>query len=484
MPDPRGFLTIRRRLRPYRPVGERVRDHHDPAAAMPDGLAREQAARCMGCGVPFCHSGCPLGNLVPDWNELVRTGRMREAVERLHQTNNFPEFTGKLCPAPCEEACVLQLNDEPVTIKQIEMAIADEAFAAGWVRPRPPKTLSGRAVAVVGSGPAGLAAAQQLARSGHWVTVFERDDLPGGLLRYGIPDFKLEKWLIDRRLDQLLAEGVRFEVGVDAGREGDDVRDRFDAVVLATGAQRHRRLDVPGAGLPGIEHAMSYLVQRNRRVAGRPLDGPEITARDKHVIVIGGGDTSADCLGCALREGARSVTEVAHGPLPPRRREPLATWPEWPPLLRTYPAHEEGGSREWQLEPVEIEAGTAGVRAVRARRVAFPGLTAVGPRPAPAATGDEVALPADLVLVAIGFAGVESDPVYAACGAEIGDRGTVVSTPAGVFAAGDCVRGADLVVTAIAEGRRAAARADAYLREPESYDSARCGPRSVLRSLG
>jgi glutamate synthase (NADPH) small chain len=461
--DPRGFVTFSRRVAPYRPVPERLADHRDQATRAGEALVREQSARCMGCGVPFCHTGCPLGNLVPDWNELVRTGRWREAAMRLHETNNFPELTGKLCPAPCEEACVLALNDDAVTIKQIELAIVERAFAEGWVRPRPAAAATGRAVAIVGSGPAGLAAAQQLARAGHAVTVYERDEQPGGLLRFGIPDFKLEKRLIDRRLDQLMAEGVRFEVGSSVGPAlaADDLAARFDAVLLATGAQRHRPLGLPGAGLCGVEPAMAYLAGRNRHVAGAVAPAT-ITAAGKDVVVIGGGDTSADCLGCALREGARSVTEIAHGPTPPPARTPLATWPEWPFLLRAHAVHEEGGRREWQIEPTAIAGSGGAVCAVHGRRVAYAGFAGVGPRPAPGHTGEEAVFPADLVLVAIGFAGVEDDPVYAQLGVDV-SAGTVAAGPDGatgvpdVHAAGDCVLGADLIVTAIAQGRAAAA---------------------------
>ena len=359
---------------------------------------------------------------------------------------------------------MLALNDDPVTIKQVELAIVDRAFASGWVRARPAAASSGRTIAVVGSGPAGLAAAQELARAGHAVTVFERDDLPGGLLRYGIPDFKLEKWLIDRRIDQLLEEGVELQTGVDVGTDidGADLLRRFDAVLLATGAQRGRVLDIPGANLPGVVPAMAYLRQRNRRIAGLPVAGPAITAEGRHVVVLGGGDTSADCLGCAIRESARSVTELAHGPVPPRERTPRATWPDWPFLLRTYPAHDEGGRREWEVETTAIEGGPDGVTAVRGRRVEFPGFAGLGDRPAAVHTPDEVLLPADLVLVAIGFAGVEDDPLYAGCGVEITEAGTVTEGGS-VFAAGDCVRGADLIVTAIAEGRAAARRIGAHL---------------------
>jgi glutamate synthase (NADPH) small chain len=477
--DPRGFVTFRRRVAPYRPAAERVRDYRDQAVPPAEPLVREQATRCMGCGVPFCHSGCPLGNLIPDWNELVRTGRWHEASARLHETNNFPEFTGKLCPAPCEEACVLALNDDPVTIKQVEMAIVDRAFAEGWVVPRPAPAATGRSVAVVGSGPAGLAAAQELARAGHAVTVFERDDLPGGLLRYGIPDFKMEKWLIDRRVDQLLAEGVTFELGTAVGRgvTADELRDRHDAVLLATGAQRHRVLDLPGADLAGVELAMPYLVQQNRRVAGRAVPGTAITAAGKDVVVLGGGDTSADCLGNALREGARSVTEIAHGPTPPERRAPLRTWPQWPFLLRTYAAHLEGGVREWQCEPVRISGAGGRVRELHARRVEFDGFDGVGERPRPRPAGEEAVFPADLVLVAVGFSGVEADPVYEQLGVTV-TAGTVAvgaggdTGVPGVFAAGDCVLGADLIVTAIAEGRAAAARIHAHLAEEAGVSAA------------
>jgi glutamate synthase (NADPH) small chain len=459
--DPRGFVTFARRVAPYRPAHERTRDHRDQAVPAPESLVREQAARCMGCGVPFCHTGCPLGNVVPDWNELVRTGRWREAAARLHETNNFPEFTGKLCPAPCEEACVLALNDDPVTIKQVELAVVERAYAEGWVRARPAVAATGRSVAIVGSGPAGLAAAQQLARAGHAVTVFERDEEPGGLLRFGIPDFKLEKWLIDRRLDQLLAEGVRIEVGTAVGRElpADDLAARFDAVVLATGAQRQRPLLLPGADMHGVEPAMAYLAGRNRSVAGRPPPAA-ITAAGKHVVVLGGGDTSADCLGCALREGALSVTEIAHGPTPPARRTPLATWPEWPFLLRTYAAHQEGGRREWELEPTALAGEDGAVRSVHGRRV----------------TGAGAVFPAGLVLVAIGFAGVEDDPVYRELGVDIAagvvaaGAGGVTGVP-GVFAAGDCVRGADLIVQAIADGREAARSIDLALQGASALPS-------------
>jgi glutamate synthase (NADPH/NADH) small chain len=476
--DPRGFLEVQRRLGPLRAPLERVRDYRDVHEHAPEGEVREQARRCMSCGVPFCHRGCPLGNLIPDWNDLVHRGNWQEASERLHSTNSFPELTGKLCPAPCEEACVLTINDDAVTIKEIEWAIVERAWEEGWIVPQPAGTRSGRSVGVIGSGPAGLAAAQQLARAGHAVTVYERDDRPGGLLRYGIPDFKLEKVLIDRRVEQLVAEGVEFASGVDVGRDVpcDELRARHDAVVLASGAQRHRPLDLPGSELDGVHLAMEYLVQQNRRVAGLPVSAPELSARGLRVAILGGGDTSADCLGNVLREGCASVVEIAHGPTPPRERNPHKTWPEWPFLMRTYPAHEEGGEREWQLATYALEGDDGRLRRLLARRVEFPDFAETGVR-RPVETG-EVVLDVDLVLVAIGFSGVETaDPLYRQLGLELGPRDTVAVDEAfataseGLFAAGDCVRGADLIVQAIADGREAARSVDLALQGASSLPS-------------
>ncbi len=472
MTDSRGFLQIQRRLQPYRPVGERLADYAAVAPEAEPGLVREQARRCMDCGVPFCHTGCPLGNLIPEWNDLVERDRWHDAIERLHATNNFPEFTGALCPAPCEEACVLALEHEPVTIKQVEMAIIDRAWAEGWVAPQPAPQPTGRRVAVVGSGPAGLACAQELARAGHAVTVFERDDRLGGLLRYGIPDFKLEKRLIDRRLEQLEAEGVEFAAGVDVGGDLsiDELRAGVDAIVLATGAQRHRDLRIPGRELDGVHFAMPYLAQQNRRVAGLPVEGPEISAAGKRVAILGGGDTSADCLGNALREGATEVLEIAHGPTPPSERDPQRTWPEWPVVLRTYAAHHEGGEREWQFVTERLEGEDGRVRRLIGHRVDFPGYAETGVRQPVKVDGGEVVLDVDLVLLAIGFEGAEADDeAYRQAGVELGARGTVpvdarhaTATP-GVFACGDAVLGADLVVTAIADGRKCAAAVHASL---------------------
>jgi glutamate synthase (NADPH/NADH) small chain len=478
--DPRGFLEVQRRLGPLRAPLERLGDYRDVHLRTPEGEVREQARRCMSCGVPFCHRGCPLGNLIPDWNDLVHRGAWREASERLHSTNSFPELTGKLCPAPCEEACVLTINDDAVTIKEIEWAIVERAWEEGWITPQPAGRCSERSVGIVGSGPAGLAAAQQLARAGHAVTVYERDDRPGGLLRYGIPDFKLEKSLIDRRVDQLVAEGVEFALGVAAGSDVslEELRGRHDALVLATGAQRHRELTLPGAGLDGVHLAMDYLVQQNRRVAGLPVPGAELSGKGLRVAILGGGDTSADCLGNVLREGCASVVEIAHGPTPPSERSPQMTWPDWPFLLRTYPAHEEGGDREWQLETYAIEGEAGRVRRLRARRVEFPGFAETGlRRPVPVPDG-EIGIDIDLVLVAIGFTGVESDdPLYAQLGLDLGPRTTLpvdaaFATPlAGVFAAGDCVRGADLIVQAIADGREAARSVDLALQGASALPS-------------
>ena len=473
MTDPRGFLQIQRRVQPYRPVAERRGDYADVNAQAPDGLVREQAQRCMDCGIPFCHPGCPLGNLIPDWNDLVHRGEWRRGIDRLHSTNNFPEFTGKLCPAPCEEACVLSLNAQPVTIKQIEMGIIDHAWAEGWVTPHPGSPSTGQTVAVVGSGPAGLAAAQQLTRVGHEVTVFERDDELGGLLRYGIPDFKLEKWMIDRRIEQMRVEGTLFVTGVDVGSDlqAAEIRDEYDAVILATGAQAHRALDIPGGDAEGVHFAMDYLVQQNRRVAGRPVHAPAISCAGKRVAIIGGGDTSADCLGNAIREGALSIVEIAHGPVPPKDRKPMHTWPEWPFVLRTYAAHLEGGDRRWQWRPLAIEREDGRVTGLRGHEVEYPGFEETGVRPAPVAAGEEVVVPVDLVLVAVGFTGIErTDAVYGDLGVEVGPRQRVTvdrsfaTTVDGVFAAGDCVRGADLIVQAIADGREAARACDLRLR--------------------
>lgn len=469
MPDPKGFLTYQRRLPPRRPVPVRLTDWREVYPSADDQLVREQAARCMDCGIPFCHDGCPLGNRIPDWNDLVRTGAWGQAIEALHATNNFPEFTGRLCPAPCEAACVLGLADDPVSIKLVEVEIINRAFEARLVTPQPASARSGRSVAVVGSGPAGLAAAQQLARAGHTVTVYERDDAPGGLLRYGIPDFKLEKHHIDRRLAQLRAEGVTFRTGVHVGVDvtAESLRESHDAVLLACGALVGRDLpETPGRALAGIHLAMEHLVAANRVVAGRTT-APAVDAAGKHVIIIGGGDTAADCLGVAHRQGARSVTQLDLYPLPPRTRDDQRDpWPTWPWILREYPAHEEGGQRVFAVAVQEF-VGARRVEAVRICEVTVDrrdGRRIVTPVP-----GTERLLPADLVLLAIGFEGTEEGPLLAQLGLSRNRRGVLDCGPdwqtsaKGVFVAGDAHRGASLIVWAIAEGRAAAAAIHSYL---------------------
>ncbi|GIJ21458.1 glutamate synthase subunit beta [Micromonospora lutea] len=480
MPDPNGFLRYGRQLPARRPVPVRISDWREVYPPAGEELIREQATRCMDCGVPFCHDGCPLGNRIPDWNDLVRTGNWAAAVESLHATNNFPEFTGRLCPAPCEAACVLGLGgQQPVTIKQVEVEIADAAGARG-LTPRPAAAPSGRSVAVVGSGPAGLAAAQQLARAGHAVTVYERDDAIGGLLRYGIPDFKLEKRHIDARLAQLRAEGVVFRAGVNVGVDitAEQLRAQHDAVLLACGALQGRDTDTPGRQLRGVHQAMAHLVAANRVVAaagaGRPAlatlpDGTPIDAAGKHVVIIGGGDTAADCLGVAHRQGAAGVHQLDLYPQPPRARdEDRDPWPTWPWILREYPAHEEGGERVFAVAVQEfVDDGTGAVRAVRIAEVTVEKRD--GQRIVTVVPGTERELPADLVLLAIGFEGTEEQPLLAQLGVARNARGAVDSgadwqTEAdGVFVAGDMHRGASLIVWAIAEGRAAAAAIHTYL---------------------
>jgi glutamate synthase (NADPH) small chain len=460
MADPKGFLSTPRETPARRPVELRLLDWREVYEPFPPSRLERQAGRCMDCGIPFCHSGCPLGNLIPEWNDLVRRHDWREAADRLHATNNFPEFTGRLCPAPCEAACVLGINSDPVTIKQVEVEIIDKAFAAGWVVPRPPAAATGRRVAVIGSGPAGLAAAQQLTRAGHAVTVFERDDAPGGLLRYGIPAFKLEKRHLDRRLAQLRAEGTRFRCGVQAGTDvsAAELRAAFDAIVLCCGARVPRDLPLPGRDLAGIHQAMEYLPLANRAV-GRPGE-PSISARGRQVVIIGGGDTGADCLGTAHRQRAASVTQLEVMPRPPASRPGHQPWPVYPMIYRTSSAHEEGGERSYAVTTLEF-LGDPGGR-VRALRLA----DAAGFDPVP---GTERELACDLVLLAMGFTGAERSGLLTDLGVSFDARGNVgrdacyaTSVP-GVFAAGDMGRGQSLIVWAIAEGRSAAAAVNRYL---------------------
>ena len=466
MADPKGFLTDRQReLPPRRPVQVRIMDWKEVYEATDPAMIHRQAGRCMDCGVPFCHSGCPLGNLIPDWNDLVWRGDWREAIERLHATNNFPEFTGRLCPAPCEAACVLAINQPAVTIKQIEVTTIDTAFENGWVDPKVPDRLSGRTVAVIGSGPAGLAAAQQLTRAGHTVAVYERADRIGGLLRYGIPEFKMEKYHLDRRLAQMEVEGTRFRPGVDVGVDitGRQLRDRYDAIVLAVGATAARDLPVPGRELDGIMQAMEYLPQANRVAAGDVVED-QVVANGKDVVVIGGGDTGADCLGTALRQGARSVTQLEILPHPPENRPSGQPWPTYPMTYRVSAAHEEGGERVYSVSTQEFLGDESGsVRALSLVEVEM-----IGGRFEPV-PGTEHEIPAQLVLFAMGFTGPERGPLLEQLGVSISARGVIgrtddfASDVPGVFVAGDAGRGQSLIVWAIAEGRAAAAAVDSYL---------------------
>ena len=469
MGDPRGFLKIGRKPIPKRDKVERLQDYRYVYEPMPDDELKEQASRCMDCGVPFCNTGCPLGNLIPDWNDLVYRDRWKSAIERLHATNNFPEFTGMLCPAPCEPACVLSINDDPVTIKEIELSIINKAFEEGWVTSSPPDPShrTGKRVAVVGSGPAGLAAAQQLNRAGHHVTVYEKDDRIGGLLRYGIPDYKIEKWIVERRVAQLEEEGIELRTNAHVGENPttEQLKADHDAVILAVGALQGRDVEVPGRELEGVHPAMDYLTQQNRRVAGLPVEEEEITASGKDVIILGGGDTSADCLGNANREGARSVKVLTHGPKPPERPDKY-TWPDWPFILQTYASHEEGGERQWQIAVTGFEGDEKGhitsMNAVETER------TPEG-RTVPK-EGTEFDIPADLVLLAIGFTGPVQDRFMRDLGLSENGIGPIATknggyaTPeTGMFVAGDAKRGASLIVWAIAEGRKAAREADEYL---------------------
>jgi glutamate synthase (NADPH/NADH) small chain len=466
-----GFLEIHRAKAKARPVAERVRDWREIYLPMAEQELRGQGARCMDCSIPFCHQGCPLGNLIPDWNDLVYKNRWREASDRLHATNNFPEWTGRLCPAPCEASCVLGINDDAVTIKSIEQAIVDRAFSEGWIVPEPPLSRTGKRVAIVGSGPAGLAAAQQLNRAGHTVTVFERDDRIGGLLRYGIPEFKMEKRFLNRRLDVMAAEGVVFRTGVNVGVDlgADELRAAFDAVLLTGGAGWPRDLAVPGRELAGIHFAMELLTQQNRRCEGDPIaDEETITAKDKHVVIIGGGDTGADCYGTVIRQGAKSVRQLELLPRPPDERAPNNPWPEWPHIFRVSGAHEEGGERLFSISTERFSGDAAGqvrtLHAVKVARTVEEGRSVFRP-----IAGSEHTMPADLVLLAMGFLGPERHGLLNGLGVRLTERGNVwtderwMTSVPGVFAAGDMQRGQSLIVWAIAEGRSAARGVDLYL---------------------
>ncbi len=461
-----GFLEYPRELAQRRPPAERIRDWFEIYQPFPESSIRTQGARCMDCGVPFCHTGCPLTNLIPDWNDLVYRGRWRDAVRQLHATNNFPEFTGRICPAPCEASCVLGINEPPVTIKQIEKTIIDRAFEEGFIKPERPEKRTSKRVAIVGSGPAGLAAAQQLARAGHDVTVFEKNDRIGGLLRYGIPNFKMEKHLIDRRLEQMRGEGVKFQTSAHVGASVpvSDLRRDFHAILLSGGAEQPRDLKVPGRELKGIHFAMEFLPQQNRRCEGDTVPGHQaILATGKRVVIIGGGDTGADCLGTSHRQGAASVTQFELLPKPPETRSPSTPWPLWPMQLRIESSHEEGGIRDWSVSTVRFSGdGHGNVKQLHAVRVGPP------PRFEPV-PGSEYTIDVDLVLLAMGFLGPVRSGLLDQLGVQLDARGNVATNDScltsvpGVFAAGDMRRGQSLVVWAIAEGRRAARAIDLHL---------------------
>jgi glutamate synthase (NADPH/NADH) small chain len=459
-----GFLEFERNDRDYEAVEARIKHWREFVLPLPDAEVRDQAARCMDCGIPYCHTGCPVNNQIPDWNDLVYRGAWREAARNLHSTNNFPEFTGRVCPAPCEASCTLNIDDNPVTIKTIECAIIDRAFSEGWVKPEPPAVKTGKSVAVVGSGPAGLACAQQLARAGHHVHVYEKWKKPGGLLCYGIPDFKMEKHLVSRRIAQMEAEGVSFHCGIHVGvdRPVEDLVARHDAVVLAGGAEKGRDLPIHGRGLDGVHFAMEFLPQQNRRVSGEPQDGAApILATGKHVVVIGGGDTGSDCIGTSIRQGALSVTNFEIMPRPPDRENKALTWPDWPLKLRTSSSHEEGAARDFAVLTQEFVGENGAVKKLRCVRcdARFKPIE-----------GTEFELPADLVLLAMGFVHSVHEGMIKSLGVALDHRGNVKADTESyrtsidkVFAAGDMRRGQSLVVWAIREGRQAARAVDEFL---------------------
>ena len=465
-----GFMEYEREKQPYRPVEERVQDWKQVMKPWPVEPLKKQAARCMDCGIPFCHSGCPLGNLIPDWNDLVYHDQWADAIERLHATNNFPEFTGTLCPAPCEGSCVLGINEDPVSIKSVELSIIDKAFENGWVKPQIPENKTGKKVGIVGSGPSGLAAAQQLARAGHDVTVFERSDRIGGLMRYGIPEFKMEKKRLDRRMEQMEAEGVTFKpnshIGVDI--DANELKKEFDALILCGGASARRDLPIPGREAKGVYQAMEYLPQANRLCMGDTIPEDEhINAKGKHVIVIGGGDTGADCIGTAHRQGAVSVTSLEIMPKPPESRAEDNPWPQWPFIFRTASAHEEGGERVYSVQTKQFIADDDGnlkeIELVTVEMVKEDGRISFKE-----VEGSTQILKADLVFLAMGFTGAEKEGLVEQMGIELNERTNVIqnnwmTNVEGVFAAGDMQHGQSLIVWAIAEGRSAAAAVDEYL---------------------
>jgi glutamate synthase (NADPH/NADH) small chain len=464
-----GFLEIQREQPTRRDPKQRVQDWFEIYNPFPEEKQREQGARCMDCGVPFCHTGCPVNNLIPDWNDLVYNGRWESAIRRLHSTNNFPEFTGRICPAPCEAACVLGINQPAVSIKLIERSIVERGWDEGWIRPEPPEHATGKRVAVVGSGPAGLAAAQQLRRAGHSVTVYEKNDRIGGLLRYGIPNFKLEKHVIDRRIDQMRSEGVQFVTGAHVGVNIpiETLTGQYEAILLCGGSEQPRDLKIPGRELKGIHYAMEFLPQQNRRNEGDTLEPSiEILATGKRVLIIGGGDTGADCLGTSHRQGAKSVHQFEIMPKPPEQRAASTPWPLWPMQLRTESAHEEGGVRGWSINSIQFSGDENGnVKQLHAVQVGPP------PKFEPVA-GSEFTLDVDLVLLAMGFLGPVRSGMIEQLGLALDNRGNIATTNYmssvdGIFAAGDMRRGQSLVVWAIAEGRKAAAAVDSYLGKQE-----------------
>jgi glutamate synthase (NADPH/NADH) small chain len=476
-----GFLKLHRVEPRKRPIAERIDDFKEYVLPQAEPKLREQGARCMDCGIPFCHSGCPLGNLIPDWNDLVYRGRWQDAIDSLHATNNFPEFTGRICPAPCEAACVLDINDDAVTIKQIEQSIADRAFDEGWIVPEQPPYRTGKTVAVVGSGPAGMAAAAELNKSGHTVTLFERGDRIGGLLRFGVPDFKLDKGVVQRRVDILEQEGIEMRTGVNVGVDitADELREQFDAVVMTIGSTIPRDLPVPGRELDGVHFAMEYLEMRNRYVAGEFPNGTPITAEGKHVVIIGGGDTGADCLGNSHRENPASITQFELLPEPPPERpDDLTPWPRWPLILRTSGAHEEGGERRYSVMTTHLTGEDGKVKQLHGHEV--------GPPPEfKKIEGSDFTIDAELVLLAMGFLHPQHEGIVEQFGLELDGRGNVAddefatSVP-GVFAAGDARRGQSLIVWAIAEGRQAARAADVYLEALGGDDAAEGEPVAAV----
>ena len=469
-----GFIEFGRENTPHRPVEERLRDWHEVQLDPSPEQVKKQAARCMDCGIPLCNNGCPLGNIIPDWNDFAYRDKWQDALSRLHSTNNFPEFTGLVCPAPCEAACVLGINQDPVTIKQVEWEIIRRGWEEGFVLPLRPQRRSGRSVAVVGSGPAGLAAAQQLSRAGHSVTVFEKSDRIGGLLRYGIPDFKLEKWLIDRRLDQMREEGVVFQAGVQVGADLStaELRRHFDAVLLCLGSEQPRDLPVPGRELAGVHFALEFLAQNNKRVAGDAIaDEEAILATGKHVIVLGGGDTGSDCVGTSHRHGAKSVTSIEVLERPPERRDASTPWPLWPLMFRTSSSHEEGGTRDFAVMTKRLLGENGRVTRLHAVRLRhLPPDPKTGRRDFEEIASSDFEIPADLVLLAMGFVHPVQTGLLQDLGVKLDARGNVAAdtvsfatSEPGVFAAGDCRRGQSLVVWALFEGREAARAVDSYL---------------------